>query len=471
MRGPWAWLWLWVAATFAEPVSEIAFGGGRTLLGSYEHALVASDDGLWLPVAAINGWRNESVTNVTFVNGAGLSLGSYGEIVAEAQDYFGVLSVSAVVCEQPPSQQAAAWTAAFNALWQSTDAAYMSAVRAMIGEEQAAAQAAVDAGGSPSQGLLGLPLARWLQVPQAIEAGIYNFDHFVSASAECAQTTYTVGHALAQQQGRLAALVSDVDDARTELMQAYVMNAFADHSLTDLFSTGHLRTPRRALRDACSASIVSAAVTAMRMHNEDSQNGLPVTNQRGDRWTAWGDYFLLDAKSATNFALAAEAVHLSRSEIWQAFVDAAAAANATQLDRFGALRLAPNATLDTVCPLYRESDDGVLYVRDPIDAIRPAAYWNSTGNFTACVGSSACRTCRPCGERVFVSGVDCFGVDSTILSTLDMIFSAPTLAYDPCQAGYVSSDGSLLANGATRTTSPIPLLAFAFAFTTIALFH
>jgi hypothetical protein len=60
----------------------------------------------------------------------------------------------------------------------------------------------------------------------------YNWDHF----GRDARVAYNAGHGLA------------LDEAiRGNLDLAYKYNAFADHFLEDSFSSGHLRTPRRAL--------------------------------------------------------------------------------------------------------------------------------------------------------------------------------------------------------------------------------
>ena len=59
-----------------------------------------------------------------------------------------------------------------------------------------------------------------------------NWDHF----GEDARKAYNAGHATAIQK----AIEGDLEGA-------YTTNAFADHFLEDLFSAGHLRTPRRFL--------------------------------------------------------------------------------------------------------------------------------------------------------------------------------------------------------------------------------
>lgn len=55
-----------------------------------------------------------------------------------------------------------------------------------------------------------------------------------------AQLAYTAGHLVAIN-------VAFKGGSQSNLELAYAMNAFADHFLQDLFSAGHIRTPRRAL--------------------------------------------------------------------------------------------------------------------------------------------------------------------------------------------------------------------------------
>jgi hypothetical protein len=77
------------------------------------------------------------------------------------------------------------------------------------------------------------PLGRYLKL------AANNSDHF----AEWSLAAYIAGHTAAVQQAALAK--NSGDEKQLEL--AYAMNAFADHYLTDLFSAGHLRVPRKQL--------------------------------------------------------------------------------------------------------------------------------------------------------------------------------------------------------------------------------
>jgi hypothetical protein len=70
----------------------------------------------------------------------------------------------------------------------------------------------------------------------------------------------------------------------TELLRAYVINAFYDHFMTDMFSSGHMRVPRRILH----YPRVGDFFTVRQMHDEDSKEGLWVTDGN-EIWQAYGD--------------------------------------------------------------------------------------------------------------------------------------------------------------------------------------
>ena len=70
--------------------------------------------------------------------------------------------------------------------------------------------------------------------PSYLDLSRLNFDHF-GADAHAA---YNAGHYCAMEEAA---------KPKGDLDVAYAMNAFADHYLGDLFSAGHMRTPRRLL--------------------------------------------------------------------------------------------------------------------------------------------------------------------------------------------------------------------------------
>ena len=64
-----------------------------------------------------------------------------------------------------------------------------------------------------------------------------NYDHFQPQSNKA----YLVGHQLAVEKARDAANETDSETKKSKLMEAYSMDAFAGHFLTDSFSGGHIR--------------------------------------------------------------------------------------------------------------------------------------------------------------------------------------------------------------------------------------
>jgi hypothetical protein len=88
---------------------------------------------------------------------------------------------------------------------------------------------------------------------------------------------YKAGH-------RVALNLASTATNETELRYAYAIDAFANHFLTDLFSTGHLRVPRRAMHMDILPIYTAPDFCSQAMHDEDSATGLIVSNKRGKRW-------------------------------------------------------------------------------------------------------------------------------------------------------------------------------------------
>eukprot|EP00443_Scrippsiella_acuminata_P093635 CAMPEP_0115538156 /NCGR_PEP_ID=MMETSP0271-20121206/88721_1 /TAXON_ID=71861 /ORGANISM="Scrippsiella trochoidea, Strain CCMP3099" /LENGTH=141 /DNA_ID=CAMNT_0002971019 /DNA_START=137 /DNA_END=558 /DNA_ORIENTATION=- len=111
----------------------------------------------------------------------------------------------------------------------------------------------------------------WLNFEHAVEVAKFNFDHF----GPCLQTVYAVGHRMALEK----AYQGGKQRHAGKLQMAYAMNAFADHMLSDMFAAGHIRTPRVEIGKSCvregtgslDVHILSAALTAQQMHEEDGR--------------------------------------------------------------------------------------------------------------------------------------------------------------------------------------------------------
>ena len=100
-----------------------------------------------------------------------------------------------------------------------------------------------------------------------------NYDHFNDINPQTGKysdvvLSYIACHQLAILIANDASKESDADTKNKRLTQALEVNAFADHFLTDLFSAGHLRTPRRAFDTVCTANLVTAGRLAKCMHDE-----------------------------------------------------------------------------------------------------------------------------------------------------------------------------------------------------------
>ena len=79
----------------------------------------------------------------------------------------------------------------------------------------------------------GLPVVPGRMLNLAAE----NYDHFQPQAVEA----YLVGHQLAIEKAREASRETNAENKKKKLMEAYSMDAFACHYLTDSFSGGHIR--------------------------------------------------------------------------------------------------------------------------------------------------------------------------------------------------------------------------------------
>ncbi|KAF4621926.1 hypothetical protein G7Y89_g14417 [Cudoniella acicularis] len=149
-----------------------------------------------------------------------------------------------------------------------------------------------------------------------------NADHFGSDAV----TAYKVGHNEAMRLARSAGQKSS-DRERAD--------AFALHYLSDLFSSGHLRTPRRQLHnDRYDEQSMSAAriasgkgevpiwdFQANYMHDNDSDTGLLVRNELGHQWLCYGDKQFKESWDIVNRARIMHCIQASVTELFQeAFV-------------------------------------------------------------------------------------------------------------------------------------------------------
>jgi hypothetical protein len=161
----------------------------------------------------------------------------------------------------------------------------------------------------------GSVVSPWIPMGRYLKLAAVNWDHF----SQCAVMAYEAGHAVALKGAVEARKINDPWERRLALERVYAQNAFADHFLTDLFSSGHMRSPRKELNDNVTPASIGGLLTRY-MHDEDSTNGLYVQNKRGNHWKAYGDKTYFDTIDITNTELVNQAAQLSADEIFQTFI-------------------------------------------------------------------------------------------------------------------------------------------------------
>ncbi|KAK9435842.1 phosphatidylcholine-hydrolyzing phospholipase C [Metarhizium brunneum] len=239
---------------------------------------------------------------------------TYGQISALAGDFYGTSNpISSVTsnAERTKFFFDAYHTLAKNPQDQPKDA------RNLLGylqKEIDEVQKLYDANKNPSEyykdgtGLAGIDaidkLIKGRHFPGYKDLLLVNWDHF----GDDARTAYTTGHSAAISWAASGTWTVD------RLVEAYAINSFADHYLQDLFSAGHLRTPRRVLHGYMGA----ADALANMMHDEDCALGLKVANKNSS-WQAYGDKRLLDSVNKENLLQCQTAMLISAQEVYSAW--------------------------------------------------------------------------------------------------------------------------------------------------------
>ncbi|MCJ1385455.1 hypothetical protein MMC17_008578 [Xylographa soralifera] len=178
-------------------------------------------------------------------------------------------------------------------------------VRAAVGKGQDPVQSA--ASGTPTSGRSAAKIMPFWRLVTGT----------ISAYRQDAIKAYQAGHTAALRQAMKASQSRSADD----LKEAYFLEGYAQHFLTDLSSAGHVRTLRRILHSTYLDPInVQPGDKCNRMqHDEDSANGLWVTNKLGQSWAVYGDKQLVQGRSGKNFQYAVEASQLGVGEIWETY--------------------------------------------------------------------------------------------------------------------------------------------------------
>lgn len=107
---------------------------------------------------------------------------------------------------------------------------------------------------------------------------------------------------------------------QSDLKEAYFIEGFAQHYLTDMFAAGHIRTPRRLLHSTSfTLDLYPGDKCCKAQHDEDGANGLWVTNEEGFSWAAYGDKQLGQGRSGKNRQMVAAASQAGVDEVWETF--------------------------------------------------------------------------------------------------------------------------------------------------------
>lgn len=273
---------------------------------------------------------------------AGFTDLTYGEIVALAGDYYG--NPNAPICEGSDTGTDTKENRArqLDALMKTADENELVALRQLIQEEVDGINAKLNAGENPSEYYEQLGHSHDTQAEE-ITGGRYldlagmNFDHFGAGAV----AAYKACHTLALKYAMGAMNVPEEE----RLNDGYVMNAIADHFLSDLFSAGHLRVQRKQFHGWSmwripGTNLAAGDYFAKYVHDEDSKYGLQVQNQREDHWSCYGDSYYFDPRNQTNRQLCQEAMSCSKLEIYEAWTSGAAPS--IQDGNFGALQIIPD---------------------------------------------------------------------------------------------------------------------------------
>lgn len=304
---------------------HLAYGGrsgGNEFFESPEHASLA--DGL--VIHTIDGTTLDPTLPLPTPMSNGVNL-TYGQIMALAGDFYG-LPNSPISDGADLEDQIDRFMAAFNTLDQADPNEVMNILGIMNDQATQVASIAQQNAGAPDAWSIAYTEANaddaydrrynqatggsgsgpgwYLTKGRYLNLAATNWDHF----GKHAITSFQAGHQAAIRQ----ALVAKSSGLAADLMLAYKLEAFAGHFLSDLFSSGHLRTPRKEMHEAKTGDLCSRL-----MHDEDCYNGLVVQNALNESWTCYGDKRLNDTANATNMAKAQEALQASLTAIWECF--------------------------------------------------------------------------------------------------------------------------------------------------------
>ena len=260
---------------------------------------------------------------------------SPGDIIALAGDFYG--KPHQPICEgQDGHEQQTRFRAAYAVLAEG-NSEEISDILALVKEEAFVVKAAKKLSMRPNIALdykanrenhrfaqitRYFPLIPSLLYSRYSDLALNNLDHF-GADAKIA---YQAGHTEALKTAKLANDAyhkNDSNQCAKFLTEALIQELFACHFLTDLFASGHIRTPRRELKKLSSSALI-AGILAKAMHDEDGKEGLYVRDQNPEKqkhWFAKGDNCLFNEESAGNHEESIQAVVSVLQEVYQVFCE------------------------------------------------------------------------------------------------------------------------------------------------------
>lgn len=296
---------------------------GITAYEGAEHSFLGNS----ITLKSANGSSLPAVT-MPLVLPNGLSL-LYGQILALAGDFYGVPSAP-ISDGTSPADIMTRFTNAYNTLATASGAVTQApAILNIMATEITAVNQALMNGQQPSTvyKALGDSLDKQYNVATGggclfsdlypmgtyLQLAAVNWDHFGQNAITC----YSYGHTVAMNQ---AVTAKNAPAAQQDalLQQAYAMNAFADHFLSDAFSSGHTRTPRKELYENVTPNQIGSLL-ARYMHDEDSKWGLSLKDLASYPFHAYGDKRFFDTVNYVTAALTEEAIQASANEVYSAF--------------------------------------------------------------------------------------------------------------------------------------------------------
>lgn len=315
--------------------------------------------------------EDSMIARWTFSNDMQLT---FGDIVALAGDFYGVPDkpISSGTSEEDKADR---FIAAYRSL-ALADREEVHKILSQISRERGALHKAVHERQKPNIGVEKVlkkgnvtygAITKYTFLPcsflysRYIDLAKNNFDHFGLEAREA----YRVGHACARRKVEEAKVAIEESIQMLLLRDALTMELFAQHFFTDLFASGHVRTPRKAIfnyvqgKKFTPGKSAIAGLLAKEMHDEDNRAGLKVKNQRGQSWESFGDACYFEPKDGENRDIVSEAVADGLVDLIDCFLG-----NESNYD-FNTYIPVPSLD-DMTKPLFIEEDNGIVKVR-PVD--------------------------------------------------------------------------------------------------------